>query len=106
MRTLDLVYAFVRKARRGGRLPRGSWPRHRFDGVVESQRAAPIGLPINAYDQKWISGLSAARRKTLQAGPEYDFSHSDEALRSVQYLMRMRELKSFQALREPSKLCK
>lgn len=62
----------------------GAHPHLRLNSnKIDNSRGAVAGLPINAYDPRWLQNLARYDREILEETALYDFSHTPYALEYV-----------------------
>ena len=76
LRVIDNVYLDSQFSE-SGRASRGNWVRHRLDccNRVDHMRPAVIGLPMNFYDEQWLSHLSQMELEALGMREEISLEH-------------------------------
>lgn len=76
LRVFDTMHVLSRRLSATG--TRGSFPRLRIESEIESSRGFVSGLPVTAYDPKWLENHTAANVPVGHTAEEYSFTHQNE----------------------------
>jgi hypothetical protein len=78
LRDLDKIH-IANKYRATGRPGPGRWPTPRVPSTkrVDNLSEAPVGLPVNFYDEDWLRDIGAEARKELHVQPRIELAFSE-----------------------------
>ena len=87
LRDLDRVH-IANKYRVTGRPGPGRWPTERVPSSkrVDETSRAPVGLPVNFYDEEWLRDIGADARRELRAQPPMELAFSESTKQYVSCL--------------------
>ena len=83
---LDRMYLHQRVQATPGNTGPGGFPEYRRRGSKRKQQIlghAPVGLPENCYDAKWLRSLSVHQREALHMTAPMDFTLTEEETKSA-----------------------